>query len=381
MGISYPEGISIIVPTEGHVSLTIDLLRALARAREGFAPPSEALIVDSSQGDDRKAIAQACAQCDAQLIDGPRNVREKRNLGVQRARYAVVLFLDSDCRPSPDILMEHWRFYHSRDEDVPGGVLGQTVFEGPETRAWRMVRNSSLVARFALAARATTATWGPTANISFWREVLNQVGLFDTGFPFRLGGDDLDLSYRVVQAGFTLVCNPNAIVYHNRSTWNSLQAVLSRAFRWGRMEYHLYHKHPKVRVWAPPGFWGWALLVWALFCTQAIVLHDMALPVLFLPWMILSLVLFSVLSVVGTGGSTQSRARLFADSLLTAVPELTYQFGVAWEFTRHGDLRFLGSRAWFDPSAPRDNWLFEAWNFWSNLMALLICQLYMFSTH
>jgi hypothetical protein len=43
------------------------------------------------------------------------------------------------------------------------------------------------------------------------RAALDEVGGIDTGLP---GGDDIDLSIRLRQAGYTLVCDRHAFVYH-----------------------------------------------------------------------------------------------------------------------------------------------------------------------
>lgn len=372
--LNYDSGISIVVPTENRAELTSNLLEALASSRANFAYPSEVLIIDSSDAPDHAGIALACSKYEARLIDGPDNVRDKRNLGISNARYSVVLFLDSDCRPTPDLLMVHWVRY--TNERI-GGVLGVMIFEGDETFAWRMMRDTSFVARFGFAERSDTTSWGPTANISFRKHVLDTVGTFDSSFPFKLGGDDLDLSYRVTQAGFTLVCEPQAIVYHSRKTWSSLQAVIGRVLRWGRMEYFLYAKHKDARVWSPPSFWGWALLVLTLLCLQSIILQRLSLLALYPLWAILAILFFSMISSWSEPSGNRKRIRLFGNSLLAAIPELTYQLGTTIEFLRHGDLRFLWSRAWFEPEAPRTHWLAESWNMWSNTFALLICQLFL----
>lgn len=375
----YPPGISVVIPTEGRTELTAGLLRDLRAARESFALPSEVLVVDSSHDAEREVILRAAAETGARYLSGPLGVRRKRNLGVSEARYSVILFLDSDCRPAPDLLTRHSRSYETGSGPSPGGVLGRTLFDGPQTPAWHLVQSSSLVAHFSRASRSPSAPWGPTANISFRREVLDEVGLFDTGFPFKLGGDDLDLSYRVVKAGYRLACDPEAVVYHTRSTWSTLGSVLRRALRWGRMEYYLYRKHPSARFPAPPNFWGWALSVWALFGLQGVLAQTLDFAAWGLLWIPLALILYSAFEAAdGTAGT---RLRGFWTSLGAAVPELTYQSGASFEFARHGDPRFLWSRAWFDPDAPRTNWPSEARNYWSNLISLLVVQLLAFATY
>ena len=371
----YPDGISIIVPTEGRVELTGALLSGLAVAREVCTFPTEVLVVDSSSGQQREAIAAACARHNGCLVAGPRSVREKRNLGITSANYAIILFLDSDCRPTPDLLFQHWHLYEcAGGGEQPGGVLGRVVFEGPVGWTWYLVRHSSLVARFSVATIRPTASWGPTANLSLRHSVLDRVGHFDTQLPFRLGGDDLDLTYRVVRVGFPIVCNPAAIVYHSRSTWSSLRAILSRAFRWGRIEYHLGRKHPANRIPAPPSFWGWFLLVVLLAVCQT-ALSGQLYPLCGLPiWWAASLLIFPFFNALRGEGDAVF-IRRYVDSLANGVPELTYQFGTTWEHALHLDPRFLWSRVWFDPDDARRNWLPEALNTWSNLCALLLAQL------
>ncbi len=367
----YPSGLSIVIPTEGRPTLTARLLQGIAAARQTVAVPVEVLLIDSSDGQSRLTIQDACLSTGAVYLRGSANVREKRNQGLSRCQYSVVLFLDSDCLPDLTLLVNHWKHYPAPDANL-GGVVGQTIFEGPEGLAWRMVSRTSLVAHFTQAANQNALAWGTTSNISFRHEVLDEVGPFDTDFPFRLGGDDLDLSYRVSQSGYMLRAEPDAIVLHSRSTWNTVPSVLRRALRWGRIEYYLYRKHPSARVWCPPDLFGWLLLVAVLFASQALLFGSLLYLSLIPIWFTLALMLFTILaSREATAGSPAHR---LGHHVLSSIPELTYRFGVAIEFLFHGDFRFMWSRAWFEPRAPQNNWRFEAWNLWSNLSALLACQ-------
>jgi GT2 family glycosyltransferase len=71
-------------------------------------------------------------------------------------------------------------------------------------------------------------------------------GMFEDNFPFKLGGDDLDMSYRVTKAGYMIGSAPNAVTYHSRKTWNSYKAVHDRAKRWGTMENFIVKRHPEL---------------------------------------------------------------------------------------------------------------------------------------
>ncbi len=70
--------------------------------------------------------------------------------------------------------------------------------------------------------------------------------MFKENFPFKLGGDDLDMTYRVTKAGYMIGSAPNAVTYHSRKTWNNYKAVHDRAKRWGTMENFIVDRHPEL---------------------------------------------------------------------------------------------------------------------------------------
>lgn len=367
----YQQGISIIIPTEGRTQLTCRLIQHLDTLRREVEFSTEILVIDSSQEADRNAIFEACRKFHAEWIEGPSSVRKKRNMGIAKACYSIVLFLDSDCDPQENLLKQHWDTIHRQDIPNIGGVLGRLEFTGPETLAWSLVNNSSLVQQFDFT-DIGYAKWGPTANLSIRHDVLDKVGLFDEGFPFKLGGDDLDLTYRLTTSGWILLKCPDALVYHDRSTWSSLKDVLGRALRWGRMEYHLFKKHISLQLMHPLSFFGWLILISLFSVITAVIMQIWQYFVLPVGWVILSLLLFSLYISIEKKGTLKEKWHRFRDSLLNSIPELVYQFGSTYEFLKHGDLRFFYSRPLLNPNWIIGVWAGEAWNTWSNLLAFLI---------
>ena len=59
----------------------------------------------------------------------------------------------------------------------------------------------------------------PTCNLCLKREVFDDVGLFDEEF---VKGQDLELNYRIIQAGYKLLYSPKITVVHYRKTTSKI---------------------------------------------------------------------------------------------------------------------------------------------------------------
>lgn len=286
-------GVSVVTPTHGRVGLVGRMLETLIEARAEASVAAEVLIVDSSAGVEAEAIRAACERAGAVYVrHEENNVRRKRNLGVERAQYPVVLFVDSDCEASPGLIDEHARAY----AEGVGGVVGVTRFVGEKSWVWGLIEKTSVLDSFSRAEGAESVPWGPTCNISYRRDVLQSVGLFDTSFPFRLGGDDVDLGLRVTDSGHPIKCNPQAEVFHTRETWSSLPLISRRLFRWGRMHYHLMLKHPQRRIDDFPKTPGLFLLLSLAALLPASAQMRPSLMLLPMTWLVASLALETVMS-------------------------------------------------------------------------------------
>lgn len=340
-------GLSVVTPTHGRRALVAALVESLQAARATAPFETEVLVVDSSDGEDASAIREACERFGAQYIRHEKNnVREKRNLGIRTARFPVVLFVDSDCQATPELLVEHARGY---ENDQVGGVIGLTRFVGPSSRTWRFIERTSILDAFSYAARMETAPWGPTCNISYRREILDRVGHFDEAFPFRLGSEDVDLGLRVTDSGHPIRSNPAAVVEHTRETWGSIPLIGRRAFRWGRMHYHLMRKHShRVQVDFPKT--AGMLFVVALFAAAAAAIHRRP-SLLFLPlvWLVLDL----VLEAAFVARSERSPVRDLGDYLGSRMLGLTFETGTLFESLLHATLRPLYEEIYYAQPSPK----------------------------
>ena len=89
-------------------------------------------------------------------------------------------------------------------------------------------------------------SWTLGNNATFKKSILLDIGKFEENLPFKLGGDDLDMSYRVTKAGHFIKTVPKAVTYHSTETWNNRKAVFDRSKRWGTMEYYTLKRHPEL---------------------------------------------------------------------------------------------------------------------------------------
>lgn len=237
---------SIVIPTWNRKECVKEMLRTLYDDRQVYEYGStEVLIVDSSIGEEQRVIKEACQKYDARYIDGVDSVRKKRNKGIMEAKYDYIFFIDSDVVIQKGMLNEHAKVYLNSQKENLGGVFGVTEFYGKKSFLWKIIDYSNYTFAFEQAKKYPYASWTIGNNVSFVKQVLLDIGMFEENLPFKLGGDDMDLSFRVVKSGHPIKCTSKAITYHSRETWNSTKALNDRTRRWGTMEYYNAKRHPE----------------------------------------------------------------------------------------------------------------------------------------
>jgi hypothetical protein len=81
----------------------------------------------------------------------------------------------------------------------------------------------------------------PGCNMAFWRWALEAIGGFDP--IFTKAGDDVDVCWRLEQAGFKIGFSPAALVWHYRRS--TIGAYLRQQTGYGEAEALLVRKHPE----------------------------------------------------------------------------------------------------------------------------------------
>lgn len=241
--------ISVVIPTWNRAGLVERLLVSLDDARADFRyGETEILIIDSSRGSQKDAIAGSCSRHDAHYLEGPDSVRIKRNLGISSSKYEYVLFIDSDVTVCRNLLNVHAETFLDSSDAKLRGSFGITEFVGEMSILWRIIQYTTFVDSYSFAKRFPYQNWTIGNNVMLRKDSLTEAGMFEEVFPYKLGGDDLDLTYRITKAGYRIKSAPEAVTWHARDTWNSIAAVNDRTKRWGSMEYYLSRRHPEIFI-------------------------------------------------------------------------------------------------------------------------------------
>jgi GT2 family glycosyltransferase len=197
-------------------------------------PDYEVIVVDDGSTDDTRAILARFPSVRA-IHQPNRGLSAARNVGLQAATGAVVAYTDSDCFADPDWLAHLvYRLERSGAAAVGGpnltpedGRLAACVAAAPGQPTH--VLESDQVAEHI-----------PGCNMAFRREALLAVNGFDA--QYRKAGDDVDVCWRLQQAGHWITFAPAAFVWHHRR--QGPRAYLRQQAGYGEAEALLQFKHP-----------------------------------------------------------------------------------------------------------------------------------------
>lgn len=267
---------SIVVATKGRVQLLIELIESVAVARKNYSGNCEFIIVDDSNEDERKEIEVACEKYDCKYFYHKNTVSAKRNFGVEHATNDVILFLDSDCIATENILNEYAKKYS--DPEV-AAVAGPLTFVGEDTWFWKAIEATPYLTCFYLPKFVDNLEWGVTANFSVRKNVFLEVGGFDSNFK-KPAGEDVDLGLMIREAGYKICGSAESGVFHSKKTWIPFKAMWRRLKFYGAADCDLTMKHPNLSEVVLPK----RCVMYAIYSLMFV-----ALAFIVSPWMLLGI--------------------------------------------------------------------------------------------
>ncbi len=207
-----------------------ELARCLEALHRSSAPGLDLLVVDNAPGTEtvRELVEARFPQ--VRYAREPRpGLNWARNRAILEASGEILAFTDDDAVPDPGWARAVVRAF-AEQADVMA-VTGPVVPEELETEAQQLFEDYGGFGRGferrwcradgdhrgRAAGHHRPAQFGTGANMAFRRQLFSRIGAFDprldVGTPTE-GGGDLEMFFRVMQAGYTLAYEPDAIVRH-----------------------------------------------------------------------------------------------------------------------------------------------------------------------
>ena len=241
--------VTVVIPVRDDPS---GLERTLALLDEGV--PTTVVIVDDGSRHPVQASGRVVRR---ETAGGP---AAARNAGFQASATDLIAFIDAGCEPSPgwfDALLPH--FADPSVAAVAPRILGRTDAGLPAwLDAYERARPSLDRGPYeASVHQRGRVPFVPTAALVVRRDALQAVGGFDEALRY---GEDVDLVWRLVAAGWMVRYEPAATVTHpsRKTAW----AWLRQRFAYGTAAAPLASRHGSAL--APLSISGWSAAAWTL---------------------------------------------------------------------------------------------------------------------
>ena len=217
---------SIVLNVMNEEKNIADLLDSLVVQEE----PIEIIVVDAASKDRTRDIIKAYMEKYpfVKLYVKPGRRGESTNYGVSLAKGDIIMFTGGTCIANPFWVKE-------MRESIRAGapvVVGRTINIGYQP--WESLD------RVELYHKGNDISY-PSCNEAFRRDAITKAGGFDNWF---ITAEDIDLNMRAVDAGFNIVYNPNAVIYHR--TKATVYRFFRQAFWNGAGRKQLTMKHGKL---------------------------------------------------------------------------------------------------------------------------------------
>jgi GT2 family glycosyltransferase len=206
--------ISVAIPTFGRDEVLIETLQYVL----ALDPPAdEIVVIDQTPNHDEPTRAQLDAWAAAgniRLLQLERpSIPHAMNEALLRADGDVVLFLDDDVIPAPNLIAS---YRSAIAQQAPDAVMGQVLQPGEEPIPLRS-RNQSRMADLSFPFNATsgaTVTNVIACNLAVVRKRALAIGGFDENFTTTAYRFETDFAWRLADAGGRIWFEPAASVRH-----------------------------------------------------------------------------------------------------------------------------------------------------------------------
>ena len=230
---------SIVIPVYNRPQEVEELLDSLMKQEDGDF--EEILVEDGSQVSSKEVADRYKEGLSIKYFyksnSGP---GLSRNYGAQRSAGEYIIFLDSDCIvPEKYVRIVHETCLSTRVDAFGGPDKAHDSFTNVQ-KAINYSMTSFLTTGGIRGQKKSMEKFHPRSfNMGFSRKVFECTG----GFSGMRFGEDIDMSIRIMEAGFQTMLIPGAYVYHKRRT--SFRKFFKQVYNSGGARINLYLLHPK----------------------------------------------------------------------------------------------------------------------------------------
>lgn len=261
--------------------------------------PLELIVVDDGSRDSTRTLLENHPErARFELLPVPNGGPSlARNLGVAASRGEFLVFFDSDCYPELDCVDQLVSGLDGEDVASVGGVQ---LSPDDETEFGRQVNNYFRAIGFMTGymqserdGAIVETAHNPSCNLLYRRDVLVRLGGFDEGlWP----GEDVDLDYRAVRAGYRHRFSPKAAIRHYRP-------VDMRSLR------RMFHSYGRAQMLLLKRYGPFRRLHWAML-TAPLLIVTWAFSAIYSYLLAASVALVASLTLVLISERLRRRARL-----------------------------------------------------------------------
>jgi len=240
--------VSIIIPVLNRA----DELRRCLKSLLLLNYPEEKLqiiVVDDGSSDDSPMVARELGALVVSSGGIRRGPAAARNVGAAMAGGEILAFIDSDCTASSDWLAELLPSFVDPKIVAVGGLVDGMCRESAVDRYENVMSSLSLGGRELTGGSGDDTFYLPSCNLLVRRAAFLAAGGFNAAMHV---GEDVDLTWRLRDSGWTIAYLPVGKVYHEHRS--SIRSFMSRRFDYGTSEGMLQLLHPQrhKRIVIPP---------------------------------------------------------------------------------------------------------------------------------
>lgn len=203
-------------------------------------PDYEIILVDDGSTDDTRAILARFPQVRV-IRQANRGLSAARNVGLEASTGSIVAYTDADCVVDPDWLT---LLVHQLQKTGAAAVGGPNLSPDDGWLAACVAASPGQPTHVLIGDQV--AEHIPGCNMAYRREALLAVNGFEP--VYRKAGDDVDVCWRMEDAGMWITFAPGAFVWHHRR--QSPRAYLRQQTGYGEAEALLRFQHPgRFNAW------------------------------------------------------------------------------------------------------------------------------------